>query len=375
MKISRETWIRTILTATALFNSVITMCGKNPLPWSEEEIYIGLSAIASFLTTLWSWWKNNSFTKAAIKADLFMAREKHNNVKINKNGIISENQSMKLYDYESVKGIDCDVEYPKEFTIERTADIKNQGKVGACCACAMATIAEYIWKCEFSEGWNYGTFREHKGAGLYVQKALELWKKIGSVPTADFGLLAEMPEMKELVEKYPELFDIAKRYQIKGYSAIHYADLKKRDVAVKTALTRENVALLAICPDYFGERHAVVIDGWNDEKNTYTIQNSWGEKWGDGGFGEIPKNEVCEIYSIHTEPISLPFSDVDEDRWSYKPIRHMYLNGLMNGTTTTTFEPEKSMSREEMAAVMERFCEKVDDRLKRIYQVINNVEE
>ena len=72
MKVSKETIIRTIITAIALLNSVLTMIGKNPLPFSEEEMYTGLSAVASVVTVLWSWWKNNSFTHNAIVADSYL---------------------------------------------------------------------------------------------------------------------------------------------------------------------------------------------------------------------------------------------------------------------------------------------------------------
>ena len=68
-KISKDTIIRTILAAIALVNSVLIMLGKNPLPFSDEQIYTWLSTIATIGTTIWAWWKNNSFTKAAIAAD------------------------------------------------------------------------------------------------------------------------------------------------------------------------------------------------------------------------------------------------------------------------------------------------------------------
>ncbi len=72
MKIKKETIIRTIITAIALLNSVLTMTGKNPLPFSEEEMYTGLSSLASVITVIWSWWKNNSFTHNAIVADSYL---------------------------------------------------------------------------------------------------------------------------------------------------------------------------------------------------------------------------------------------------------------------------------------------------------------
>ncbi len=76
MNIKKETLIRTIITAITLINSLLIMGDKNPLPWSEEDMYVGLSTLAALLTTIWSWWKNNSFTKAAIQADEFKAKLK-----------------------------------------------------------------------------------------------------------------------------------------------------------------------------------------------------------------------------------------------------------------------------------------------------------
>lgn len=78
-KVSVETIIRTIVVAVTLLNSVLTMLGKNPLPFAEEQIYTALSGVATVAATLWAWWKNNSFTAAAITADNYMAELKAGN--------------------------------------------------------------------------------------------------------------------------------------------------------------------------------------------------------------------------------------------------------------------------------------------------------
>lgn len=69
MNISKSTITRTIVLAIALINQVITILGYNPLPFSDDAIYEGISAALTVAASLWSWWKNNSFTEAAIKAD------------------------------------------------------------------------------------------------------------------------------------------------------------------------------------------------------------------------------------------------------------------------------------------------------------------
>lgn len=68
-QVKTETIIRTIVTGVTMINMILTVFDINPLPWSEEELYSGLSAIAAAVSAVWSWWKNNSFTKEAIEAD------------------------------------------------------------------------------------------------------------------------------------------------------------------------------------------------------------------------------------------------------------------------------------------------------------------
>lgn len=69
LKVSKETLVRTIVLIIALVNSLLTMCNVNPLPFSDEQVYKGVSAVISVVATIWAWWKNNSFTKEAVIAD------------------------------------------------------------------------------------------------------------------------------------------------------------------------------------------------------------------------------------------------------------------------------------------------------------------
>ena len=78
-KIKVETVIRTVVMIISMANMLLTVNGKNPLPWSEDEMYIGLSQAAAILATVWSWWKNNSFTKEAIKADEYLEELRNGN--------------------------------------------------------------------------------------------------------------------------------------------------------------------------------------------------------------------------------------------------------------------------------------------------------
>lgn len=70
--ISADTIARTICLALALINQILAVFGKNVLPFGDDDIYQFVSLIATFATASIAWWKNNSFTSAAIKADEYM---------------------------------------------------------------------------------------------------------------------------------------------------------------------------------------------------------------------------------------------------------------------------------------------------------------
>ena len=59
----------------------------------------------------------------------------------------------------------------------------------------------------------------------------------------------------------------------------------------------------------------------------------------------------------------MPFRDVSPDEWYYKAVRHVYNAGLMNGTSDDTFEPERPLTRAEMAQILMNLSRKLDDVL------------
>lgn len=72
MKTESRTIIRTIVLAVALINQTLTAMGRNPLPWSDESIYELATLLVTIGISIWTAWKNNSFTKNAIKADNYL---------------------------------------------------------------------------------------------------------------------------------------------------------------------------------------------------------------------------------------------------------------------------------------------------------------
>ena len=73
-KISAATVARTACLLLALTNQVLSACGKPVLPIGSETVEQLVSAGITTLAALVAWWKNNSFTTNALKADALLAQ-------------------------------------------------------------------------------------------------------------------------------------------------------------------------------------------------------------------------------------------------------------------------------------------------------------
>lgn len=78
LHVKADTIARTIVLFIALANQVMMVMGWTPVQIEEESVYTLISTIVTIAAAVWAWWKNNSFTKAAIKADEVLKEEKTN---------------------------------------------------------------------------------------------------------------------------------------------------------------------------------------------------------------------------------------------------------------------------------------------------------
>lgn len=72
MKVTSGTIARTVVLALALINQLLTAFGYNMIDISNDTINTLISTIFTIVTALVAFWKNNSFTKAALEADEVM---------------------------------------------------------------------------------------------------------------------------------------------------------------------------------------------------------------------------------------------------------------------------------------------------------------
>ena len=69
MKISKGTIIRTIALAVVLINMALKALGKPLIDFDEGTVMYWLEIIIDIAVIIVAFWKNNSFSPAAIKAD------------------------------------------------------------------------------------------------------------------------------------------------------------------------------------------------------------------------------------------------------------------------------------------------------------------
>jgi len=143
--------------------------------------------------------------------------------------------------------------------------------------------------------------------GTPISDALDLLKTAGA-PT-----LSEYPYLENDCSRpaNPEQVRSGSEFRISGWSAV---DSKKPDDA-KGQLARgnpvvfgmdvsdqfENLTGPAIYDDTTSPRtggHAMVLVGYSERRQAFKVMNSWGTRWGDGGFGWVSYRAVKQLSQL-----------------------------------------------------------------------------
>ena len=75
-----------------------------------------------------------------------------------------------------------------------------------------------------------------------------------------------------------------------------------------------------------------------------------GKKPGAGGGTEAPEEQVPQ----NGKPMG--FTDVQKGAWCYEGVKYVYEKGMMNGTTDTVFNPDHTITRGQIAAILWRLA-------------------
>ena len=72
MKISKGTIVRTVMLIIVVLNMILKHFGLDVINVSESEILSAVEMLIELAVIIVTFWKNNSFTDKAIKADEFL---------------------------------------------------------------------------------------------------------------------------------------------------------------------------------------------------------------------------------------------------------------------------------------------------------------
>lgn len=72
MKISKSTIVRAILIAIVIINFILEKLGVDLIPADESQIAMIVETVIEIAVIVVGFWKNNSFSQAAIRADEFL---------------------------------------------------------------------------------------------------------------------------------------------------------------------------------------------------------------------------------------------------------------------------------------------------------------
>lgn len=76
MKISKSTIVRTILVLLVIVNFILERMGLDIIPTDEYTILMFVETVIEVAIIAVGFWKNNSFSEKAIKADEFLKKLK-----------------------------------------------------------------------------------------------------------------------------------------------------------------------------------------------------------------------------------------------------------------------------------------------------------
>ena len=72
----KQALTRLVVLAVLLVNQTLITLGWSPLPFSEEEIFEGVSAVATAVVAIYTWYRNNNVSKEAQEAQKILDAKK-----------------------------------------------------------------------------------------------------------------------------------------------------------------------------------------------------------------------------------------------------------------------------------------------------------
>lgn len=190
--------------------------------------------------------------------------------------------------------------------------VRDQGQEGACVAFASAAVKESEEQdgTHLSPRFLYERIKQ-PGGGSYPRDAMKVLLDTGIPPETCQPYMDNKPTAPCI-----QVMEFAKRNKIRGYARLNTLDEMKQCLYQNGAF----IIAMAITKDWFnvesdgvlkdgGARigyHAITFVGYDDELQRVKIKNSWGQFWGDGGYGYIGYNMLMNNITDAWSSIDIP---------------------------------------------------------------------
>jgi C1A family cysteine protease len=200
---------------------------------------------------------------------------------------------------------------------EKCPPVYNQGELGSCTANAIACAIQFDEMKQNLENnipsrlFIYYNERDIEGnidrdTGASLRDGVKCINNIGYCNETQWPY-----NIEKFTEKpSQECYDYARKHKSLSYKSVQQDESHIKTVlnmgfpvvfgiSVYESFESENVAKTGIVslPEK-DERmlggHAIVLIGYDEEKRLFTFRNSWGEDWGDKGYGYLPFEYVCD---------------------------------------------------------------------------------
>ncbi|WP_424236292.1 phage holin [Bhargavaea ginsengi] len=70
----KAAFVRLAVLVIVLINQALVMFGWDPLPYTEQQIYEGVSVVATAIVSIYTWWRNNNASEEALEAQKQLER-------------------------------------------------------------------------------------------------------------------------------------------------------------------------------------------------------------------------------------------------------------------------------------------------------------
>jgi C1A family cysteine protease len=189
--------------------------------------------------------------------------------------------------------------------------VYDQGNLGSCTAQALGALCQFVDKnlghpwCRPSRLFIYYNERvlegtAHYDSGAEIRDGIRSLNKWGYPDEALWPYDIEKFTKKPLVKVYKAAIkNVITQYarvaqdltQVKARVSEHHPVVF--GFSVYSSFMTEEVAktgnmVMPVANDSMEGGHAVLIVGYDDEKQCFIVRNSWGEEWGDKGYFYMP---------------------------------------------------------------------------------------